>query len=97
MTAEERSDLATIAAQVYQIGERTERIETAIMGDPAMGNAGLVARVQRLESQVDVLLPLARVFGVTGKYWPAAFVFSFFLLTGGDPAAILQLVTGLIR
>ena len=37
--------------EIQSIRESLARIETALMGDPAMGNAGLVRRVTDLERE----------------------------------------------
>lgn len=39
--------------EIQSIKESLARIETALMGDPAMGNKGLVMRVRDLEQQCD--------------------------------------------
>lgn len=40
--------------EIQSIKESLARIETALMGDPAMGNKGLVLRVQDLEKESAV-------------------------------------------
>lgn len=45
--------LASIEQHTVSTAKRTERLELAIVGDPAMGNKGIVRRVEVVESELE--------------------------------------------
>lgn len=53
LSEETKALLARLEAHAENTSKRTERLETAIVGDPAMGNKGVIRRIEDLEKEQE--------------------------------------------
>lgn len=52
---EARTEISALTESIETIKKSTQRMETALLGDEAMGNAGLVRRMDRVEESTENL------------------------------------------
>ena len=106
MTPQEYNELREIADKLDRVDERTDRIETALIGSPAFGVVGLVGEVHdlklrqtALEGEIRSMRAIVGVVNAVVSRLPGVAVaaVAFYLGLGGDPLAVWEFVARLLR
>ena len=73
LSDETKALLSRLEAHAENTSKRTERLEVAIVGDPAMGNKGVIRRIEEAEQEIEKAKSVQRktdrkmvIFGAAG-------------------------------